>query len=212
MRILLSLLAIIGFFYTSQAQKIQFASINFNGETINNIPRLSWVIPLRGRISSINKQINTIGGLVFKNEGVIYEIDSNRIKHRNLVIAPEFGISFIIKERYLFNASFGIDYNFHYKEKFVEGGLRKNTMTVDTGWNHAKTSIFNPYSRLVIGFKNGVSILYEHYFIPYLNKDFRTVNENGIPSFPYAELYVSKFNLGLTILFWQVGSTKEIVF
>ncbi len=194
-----------------KAQKVQFAKISDFGQELNNIPRFSWSIPVRGKLFRLSNKLIGVGGLVLKNEGIIYKRGEDKYKHRTIAFSPEAGLSYLFINKCVVTISVGVDYNFHYKEMFFNNGVRQNKVIVESKWNSTKVNIINPYGRIMIGSKRGIGIFYEQYFSTYLNQNFKE-NVNGINTMPFKHLFVRRFNIGISASYWPSTGVKELNF
>jgi hypothetical protein len=64
------ILFLVLFLGTANAQ-LQFATVERNGERLNNIPRWSWNIPVSFNLVDLNETLYLFGGARIHNAGVI---------------------------------------------------------------------------------------------------------------------------------------------
>ncbi|MCC5943518.1 MAG: hypothetical protein JJT94_01180 [Bernardetiaceae bacterium] len=197
---MLTLLVLLILSYSAQAQMLQFGTITQNGQELNNVPRFSWSFPLNRTIIKLGESTALNGSILLNNEGVIYDFDGDRFKKRVISLTPELGIKQNIGDALFFTLHYGLDYNFHYKEKVFFGGERANKEVVLSEWFSNRVNRFNHSVRAGIGVSPGFYIYGEYYFQDFLNPDF-TENINGVAVRPYENLQIRRFNIGVSWLF-----------
>ena len=193
--ILLSLLRI----DNAGAQGIQFASVKISGQGINNVPRISWSVPLNLNVSKLSKKSMLITGLTLRNEGVIYDYGGDRFKKRAIAIGPTISFFGKVGEGVIYSFGFGIDYNFHYKEKEFLNKERKNKEVTVREWGSNRVNKLNYSLKAGIGSAKGIYVFGEYFLREFLNRDYSEVT-NGVESKPYANLTVNRFNIGIGFL------------
>lgn len=170
---------------------LQFA-INRQDDSENRyIPRFSWRVPFE---FPVTQEIRA--GLVVKNNGIILDRSGNRHKMRAIAIAPQLGVSFGVKSLSL-NLAGGVDYNFHYKEKFFPDKKRKDKEKLYREWFSERVNKFNPYLRMSVRKRHSnFSIFGEYLFNDFMNREF-TETINAVTFKPYEHVNPLRFNLGI---------------
>lgn len=148
--------------------------------------------------------IQTIGpyslGIKLKNEGIRYELNDNHYLMRSLSLGSEAGFVFQISDNRSLSTLLGLDYNFHYKEKF-------NSDIIVSEWISKRVPIFSPYFR--VGFGGGfIRIFGEYYFMNFINSNFKK-KINGKEVKPYEHLKITRFNAGLSFNFNDSGISSD---
>ena len=93
--------------------QIQFASVKLNGQGLNNIPRISWNLPLSLKKTRLSKNLHLMSGITLRNEGVIFDYQGDRFKKRAISIGPSFNFVGKVGGSLIYTIGFGLDYNFH---------------------------------------------------------------------------------------------------
>ena len=183
--------------FSSQSYaQFQFASVKFNNQGQNNIPRISWSLPISVYKSKISKKATFISGMVIRNEGVIYDLQGDRFKKRAIAIGPTIGIVGKIGEGMIYSLGLGLDYNLHYKEKtFVDKERKQKEVTLKE-WGSNRVNKLNYSAKIGIGSSKGLYVYGEYFFREFLNRDF-TETVNGVETKPYENLSINRFKIGI---------------
>ena len=188
---------VISFMCTSISHaQLQFASVKINNQGQNNIPRISWSLPLSVYKSRISESAVFVSGVVLRNEGVIYDYQGDRFKKRALSIGPSVSIVGKIGEGMIYSLGLGLDYNFHYKEKTFVDKERKQKEVTLREWGSNRVNKLNYSAKVGIGSSNGLYIYGEYFFREFLNRDF-TETVEGVQTKPYENLSINRFNIGI---------------
>jgi len=183
----------------ASAQLFQLTTVSENGQSLNSVPRFTWRLPFNSKLLDIGENSRMFGGILLKNEGLIYDRNGNRFKHRNISLGPNLGVMLHIKKQFNYVISYGADINLHYKEKVFVNGDRQEKEVRVSEWTSGRVSRFNHFIQTGFTLSDNVYLFGEYYFNDFFNQDF-TETVNGVETQPYRNLEVSRFNLGLTVL------------
>lgn len=187
------------FFTKNSYAQFQFASVKFNNQGQNNIPRISWSLPFSVYKSKISENATFVSGLVLRNEGVIFDYQGDRFKKRAISIGPSVSIVGRIGEGMIYSIGLGLDYNFHYKEKtFVDKERKQKEVTLKE-WGSNRVNKINYSAKVGIGSSKGIYVYGEYFFREFLNRDF-TETVEGVETKPYENLSINRFNIGIGFL------------
>ena len=174
--------------------QIQLASITQENQALDNIPRVSWSLPIATSLSRESSVLGAYGGLTLKNGGVIYDYEGDRYKKRAISIGPEIGV--LLGNSFFLMAAVGFDYNLHYKEKIFPNQKRSEKQVVLREWWSNRVTKFNPHAKVGLGMREGLYVYVDYYFSEFLNQDF-TETINGVEIKPYHNLQANRFNIGI---------------
>tara|TARA_Y100000766_G_C18676538_1_gene492614 strand:+ start:24 stop:638 length:615 start_codon:yes stop_codon:yes gene_type:complete len=178
---------------TSYSQTLQLANVELDGEALNNVPRISWQLPMSFSAGRISDRMTLYTGAMLKNKGVIYDLDGDRYKKRAISIGPCLGIKGVLGDNIIYTLGFDLDYNFHYKEKI------EKQMTLKE-WGSNRVNKFNYCVRVGVGMVNGIYIFGEYYLNEFMNRDFHeTIDEVEVK--PYENLIINRFDIGIGFVF-----------
>jgi hypothetical protein len=185
-----------------QAQlAFQFADVSRDGASLSNIPRFSWMIPLSYEINQVSESFLINGGVLLKNDGVIFEENGDRFKYRVISIGPEIGFFVNLGESSLvLSGDYGFDFALHYKEKVFPNGERSDKRILTREWFSDRPNRLNHYVRVGVGTENGLYMFGQFYFRDFLNNDFQETID-GVAVQPYKDLVIQRFHLGISFKF-----------
>ena len=72
------------YFNFAQTQGFQFANVKMGDQSLNNVIRYSWQIPIFYSTTRITRKTSAYIGTDLKNHGVIYDYAGDRFKKRNI--------------------------------------------------------------------------------------------------------------------------------
>lgn len=188
--------------FSLQAQlAFQFADVSRDGASLSNIPRFSWMIPLSYEIAEVSEGFLFNGGVLLKNDGVIFEENGDRFKYRVISIGPEIGfMANLGKSKLVLSGDYGFDFALHYKEKVFPNGERSDKEILTREWFSDRPNRLNHYVRVGVGTENGLYMFGQFYFREFLNTGFQETI-NGVTTQPYEGLVIQRFHLGISFKF-----------
>lgn len=187
---------------------LSFASMMFNGEPLQNIPRFSWFFN-KGTHFNIDyaKDFGIFSGINIKNIGLISKpSDSVKLKQRvySIGIPLGFKVGDVSGGSFFIFAGGELDFAFNYKEKeFLRGKKKKFNE-----WFSNRTPILMP--SLFAGFRMGpgFGLKAQYYLNNFFNPDFKTTS-NRTPVYPYESLKANLFFLTLSYNFNKADYFKD---
>lgn len=186
----------------------QFADVSRDGASLNNVPRISWMIPLMYEITEVSETFSFNGGILLKNDGVIFDEDGDRFKFRVISIGPEIGfITNLGDSTIVLSGDYGFDFALHYKEKVFPNGERSDKIKRNREWFSERPNRLNHYVRVGIGAEDGLFMFGQFYFREFLNTGFQETID-GVSSRPYDGLVIQRFHLGISFKFSKETSFK----
>lgn len=201
--------------FNLQAQlAFQFADVTRDGASLSNIPRFSWMIPLSYEIAQASEGFMINGGVLLKNDGVIFEENGDRFKYRVISVGPEIGFFTKLGEsKLVLSGDYGFDFALHYKEKVFPNGERGDKEILTREWFSNRPNRLNHYVRIGVGTDNGFYMFGQFYFRDFLNNGFQET-VNGLITQPYEDLVIRRFHLGVSFKFtkdtdFTVNWTRE---
>jgi hypothetical protein len=187
---------------------LQFADVSRDGTSLTNIPRFSWMIPLSYEIVEVSKNSYINGGILLKNDGVIFEENGDRFKYRVISIGPELGfLTNLGDSRVVLSGDYGFDFALHYKEKVFPDGERQDKIKRNREWFSERPNRLNHYFRVGLGMENGLFMYGQFYLREFLNTDFQE-SIDGVTTRPYDGLVIQRFHIGITFRFSKDTSFK----
>ncbi|MEM6379346.1 MAG: hypothetical protein AAF705_14145 [Bacteroidota bacterium] len=195
--------------YSLKAQlAFQFADVDRNGTSLSNIPRFSWMIPLSYEIAEISQSFGFNGGVLLKNDGVIFDENGDRFKFRVISIGPEIGFfTNLGQSKLILSGDYGFDFALHYKEKVFPNGERSDKIRRNREWFSERPNRLNHYFRIGVGTENGLFMFGQFYLREFLNTGFQETID-GVTVQPYEGLVIQRFHLGISFRFSKDTSFK----
>lgn len=206
--LLLVLFLLVSSFGLKAQLAFQFADVSRNGSSLSNIPRFSWMIPLSYEIAEISKGFHFNGGVLLKNDGVIFEENGDRFKYRVISIGPEIGFfANLGQSKLVLSGDYGFDFALHYKEKVFPNGERSDKEILTREWFSNRPNRLNHYVRIGIGTEDGLFMFGQFYLRDFLNTGFQETID-GVTTQPYEGLAIQRFHLGISFRFSKDTSFK----
>lgn len=187
------------------SQKVGLSTITNNGEALETTARFHWGSPFIYNLHEFNENIKLRGGLIFKKEGLTYELDGDSYNHRVYGVGPELGFVFFIKKKIAAYAAYGVDYYYHYRSVIIPGSNPDNEAIREKHFFPNEVNKFNQYLRFDIGMMNGIALVGEYYLNDLMNKDFLLAD--GVTR-PYEGFEETRFNIGLKFNFYGLMGSK----
>lgn len=211
---LLVFFLLVGTFSLKAQLAFQFADVSRDGSSLSNIPRFSWMIPLSYEIAEVSEGFLFNGGVLLKNDGVIFEENGDRFKYRVISIGPEIGfMTNLGKSKLVLSGDYGFDFALHYKEKVFPNGERSDKEVLTREWFSDRPNRLNHYVRVGVGTENGLYMFGQFYFREFLNTGFQETID-GAATRPYEGLVIQRFHLGISFKFtkdtdFSIDRTRE---
>lgn len=186
----------------------QFADVSRDGSSLNNVPRISWMVPLVYEISEVSEALSFNGGILLKNDGVIFDENGDRFKFRIISLGPEIGFFTNLGDsKIVLSGDYGFNFALHYKEKVFPNGERSDKIKRNREWFSQRPKRLNHYLRVGIGEEDGLFIFGQFFLREFLNRGFQE-SVLGIPTRPYDGLVIQRFHLGISFKFSKDTSFK----
>lgn len=159
-------------------------------------------------ITEVSETFSFNGGILLKNDGVIFDEDGDRFKFRVISIGPEIGfITNLGDSKIVLSGDYGFDFALHYKEKVFPNGERSDKIKRNREWFSQRPNRLNHYVRVGIGAEDGLFMFGQFYFREFLNTGFQETID-GVSSQPYDGLVIQRFHLGISFKFSKDTSFK----
>ncbi len=189
-------------------QPLQLARVTLNDSALHAVPRYSWLLPITKRFSLFEIghgiAVSLNGGLLIRNQGIIYDRGTDRLKHRIITAGPIATLPIVLGNKWLVEVGYSFNYSLHYKEKRFVNRLRKNKQKEVSEWFSSRTPPFLHGFYGAVGMARGIR-LFAEYFPGNL---YNTAFQDPQGQHPYAGLKAEMFNVGIDI-HWAPASLRH---
>ncbi len=202
--ILLSIGCIPGF-----SQKLGLSSIKNDGQALNTNARFHWAVPFRGNLYNLSENAWLRGGIIFKKDGLTFDLSGDRYNHRVYSVGPELGVLLTgMTQKFMIYAAYGLDYYYHHRSQiFADANPNAQILTKKSFWPNEVNSLGH-LIRTEIGMTKGIILFGEYYLNDLMNKSFTLVSDAG-SSKPYENFEETRFNLGVKFQFIRLKKKNQ---